>query len=125
MSASRSISDLAAEFAVTARTLRFYEEEGLLSPKRVGGRRVFSAQDRARLAVILRGRGLGIPLAEIRRYLDAHTAAGADADSVRADLDARIRALEGQRTDIEVTLRELRAVAARLQGGLRGSDEGR
>lgn len=125
MSAFRSISDLAAEFAVTARTLRFYEEEGLLSPKRAGGRRVFSAQDRARLAVILRGRGLGISLAEIRRYLDAHTATGAAADSLRADLDARIRALEGQRADIDVTLRELRAVAARLQGGLRGSDEGR
>jgi len=63
-SGSYTITDLSREFAVTPRTLRFYEEKGLLSPKRSGKNRIYSAGDRTRLRLILRGRQLGLSLEE-------------------------------------------------------------
>src|SRR4051812_49724928 len=67
-----SISDLCAEFAVTPRALRFYEDEGLISPERRGTVRIYSHRDRARLAWILRGKRGGVSLAEIREMIDLY-----------------------------------------------------
>src|SRR3546814_11301165 len=70
--ASYAISDLAAEFGVTARALRFYEDEGLISPRRHGLSRIYSNRDRARLAWILRGKRVGFSLSDIRDMMDLH-----------------------------------------------------
>src|SRR2546427_3411406 len=67
-----SIGDLAREFDVTHRTMRFYEDEGLLSPGRVGSRRVYSKRDQVRLKLILRGKRLGFSLAEVRGMLELY-----------------------------------------------------
>ncbi len=117
-----TISDLARAFAVTSRTLRFYEDEGLLHPERKGGQRLYSRADRARLAWILRGRSVGFSLAEIRELLDMY----APGEARRAQLEAareksleRIRALEEQRAAIDETITELtefcRTIEARLE----------
>jgi DNA-binding transcriptional MerR regulator len=68
--ASYSISDLAREFAITPRTIRFYEDQGLISPARDGRNRVFSRRDRTRLKLALRGRRLGLSLAEIKERIN-------------------------------------------------------
>lgn len=67
-----SISDLADEFGVTHRAIRFYESKGLLSPKRLNGARIYSRRDRARLHIIVRAKGLGSSLEEIRKYLELY-----------------------------------------------------
>jgi DNA-binding transcriptional MerR regulator len=105
-----SITDLAREFGVTARTLRFYEGEGLLHPERIGNSRRYSRADRARLAWILRGRAVGFSLADIRELLDMY----APGEARRAQLVAtlgkcrdRIAALQAQRAAIDETITEL------------------
>jgi DNA-binding transcriptional MerR regulator len=106
-----TIRDLAEEFGCTHRTIRFYEDEGLLKPRRAGQARIFSARDRARLSLILRGRRLGFSLSDIAEMLDLYDA---DPDHVRqltVALEkgrARIAQLEGQRADIEAALAELK-----------------
>ena len=65
------ITELCNEFGITLRALRFYEDKGLLAPRRVNGARVYTRRDRARLALILRAKAIGSPLSEIKRYLDA------------------------------------------------------
>src|ERR1051326_2243135 len=67
-----SIAELAREFGITARTIRFYEDEGLIKPKRQGLTRLYSAHDRVRLGWILRGKRLGFSLAEIKQLLDLY-----------------------------------------------------
>src|ERR1700747_1477923 len=67
-----SISDLAREFALTTRAIRFYEDEGLLTPTQSGRNRIYAARDRTRLKLILRGKRLGLALAEIREILDLY-----------------------------------------------------
>ena len=67
-----SVSDLSAEFGVTARALRFYEDEQLIAPERRGTARIYSQRDRARLAWILRGKRVGFSLAEIREMIDLY-----------------------------------------------------
>ena len=71
---SYSISDLAREFALTTRTIRFYEDEGLLSPRRAGSRRIYAERERVRIKLILRGKRLGLSLSEIRELLDLYEA---------------------------------------------------
>ena len=108
-----SVTELAHELGITPRTLRFYEDKGLLKPQRVGGTRVYLARDRARLILILRGKRLGFSLREISEYLDLY-----DADpSQRAQIDRllhlvqdRIQLLEQQREALEETLVELREI---------------
>jgi len=108
-----TIRELVAEFGVTSRTLRFYEDEGLIGPRREGQARIYSARDRARIGLILRGRRLGFSLAEIGEMLDLYDA---DRSRVRqltfslAKGRERIAALERQEADIEVVLSELRAL---------------
>ena len=117
-----SITDLAREFGVTSRTLRFYEDEGLIHPTRRGTTRIYSRADRARLAWILRGRSVGFSLADVRELLDMY----APGDARRPQLEAahtksldRIAALEAQRAAIDATIAELqdfcRTIEARLQ----------
>jgi DNA-binding transcriptional MerR regulator len=105
-----SITDLAREFGVTSRTLRFYEDEGLLNPERRGSARLYSRADRARLAWILRGRAVGFSLADIRELLDLYAPGPARRSQIEATLDkcaARIAALKSQREAIDLTIAEL------------------
>lgn len=108
---SFTISDLAAEFGVTARALRFYEDEGLIAPKRQGLARIYSRRDRARLAWILRGKRVGFSLAEIREMIDLYDKDGGAVQQRRVAIQKcreRIDLLERQRLDIDATIAELR-----------------
>lgn len=105
-----TVGELASELDVTARALRFYEDRGLLQPRRAGQNRVYTRRDRARLILILRGKRLGFSLAEIRDWLDLY-----DADPLRVaqmrhlarQVEARLRRLEQQRDDLDATITEL------------------
>lgn len=106
-----SISELAREFGVTARALRFYEDKDLLHPARDGMTRVYSNRDRARLTLIVRGKRVGLPLADIREILDLYTIGGDQRMQLRTTLDKfrnQVVELESQRADIETALEELR-----------------
>ncbi len=112
-----TIGDLAREFDVTLRTLRFYEARGLLSPRREGMNRYYSAKDRARLAVILKGKKLGFTLTEIRQMI----AQSEDDRSVLnlsvAQIDDQLKLLRTQLADIQSAIAELEdRRAARLNG---------
>jgi DNA-binding transcriptional MerR regulator len=109
-----SIADLAREFGVTTRTIRFYEDQGMLTPLRDGQRRIYRPRDRTRLKLILRGNGLGFPLAEVRKLIDLYDAPrGEDAQLHRllAKIAERRHELEAKREDIEASLHDLEAVA--------------
>ena len=120
-----SISDLAAEFAVTARALRFYEDEGLIAPERRGTARLYSQRDRARLAWILRGKRVGFSLTDIRELLDLYDLG--DGRRVQraktlAQCSAKIAALERQQVDIRAAIDELKEFAALLEAGAAADD---
>src|SRR5665213_1188173 len=111
MTSTHTIRQLTKEFSVTARTLRFYEDEGLIAPERRGQTRIYSTRDRARIILILRGRRVGFSLAEIREILDLYAIPdGGIAQLVhsRKKFIERIAALERQKIDIEESLNELR-----------------
>jgi len=107
---SFSISDLSAEFSVTARALRFYEDEGLIAPERRGLQRIYSHRDRARLAWILRGKRVGFSLGEIREMIDLYDIGDGRQVQRQVTLERcrdRIAALERQKTDIDAAILEL------------------
>jgi len=111
------ISDLSREFGVTLRALRFYEDRGLLSPKRIGTMRIYSSKDRARLAVILKGKQLGFTLAEIQEMLapgDRTGHSGIDLKLSLDKVDEQIAHLEVQRAEIDSAIAELRATRKSL-----------
>jgi DNA-binding transcriptional MerR regulator len=108
-----AIADLAGEFGISTRAIRFYEAKGLLKPERVGGTRVFRRRDRARLMLILRGKRLGFSLRDISDYLSLY-----DADRTQRTqvgmliemVDKRLGLLERQMTDLQTTIAELREI---------------
>ena len=115
-----SISDLSAEFGVTARALRFYEDEGLIAPERRGTARIYSHRDRARLAWILRGKRVGFSLGEIREMIDLYDIG--DGRRVQRDVTiqrCRDRAahLESQKSDIDASIAELDDFILLLEAG--------
>ena len=106
-----TIRDLAEEFGCTHRTIRFYEDQGLLKPRREGQARIFSHRDRARLSLILRGRRLGFSIAEIAEMLNLYDADPGHVRQLKLALEkgrARLAQLERQRADIETAIAELR-----------------
>jgi DNA-binding transcriptional MerR regulator len=110
MSATHTITELAKEFDITTRTIRHYEDEGLLSPRREGQNRLFSQRDRVRLKLALRGKRLGFTLAEIRELFDLYDLARDEKRQLEqflAKLEKRRASLEQQREDIEVMLNEI------------------
>ena len=112
-----TIGDLSAEFGLSPRAIRFYEDQGLLAPGRAGANRVYSRRDRARLMLILRGKRLGFSLSDIREFLDLYDVDRTKRQQMAMTLDrthARIRDLEQQLQDITITLAELRDMEAEI-----------
>ena len=127
-----SISELAREFDVTTRAIRFYEAEGLLSPAREGQRRIYSPRDRTRLKLTLRGKRLGLSLSEIREIVDMYDTGRDERPQLEkflAVLEAHKRQLEQQREDIEAQLSEIvlfeRRCRKRLAGEKKAAGRGR
>ncbi|MCX8477431.1 MAG: MerR family DNA-binding transcriptional regulator [Sphingomonas sp.] len=113
-----SISDLCAEFAVTPRALRFYEDEGLIAPERRGTQRIYSHADRARLAWILRGKRVGFSLAEIKEMIDLYDVGEGRRVQKQVTLERcrdRIELLENQKRDIDAHIAELQQFVELLQ----------
>jgi DNA-binding transcriptional MerR regulator len=105
-----TIGDLAREFGVTLRTLRFYEDRGLITPRRSGMTRLYSEHARDRLALILKGKHLGFTLTEIRAMLEAEEAKnGGELKLSKLQIEEQIAHLERQKSDIEQAIVELRA----------------
>ena len=116
------VTELCNAFDVTPRTLRFYEDKGLLSPRRINGTRVYSRRDRARLALILRAKAIGSSLAEIKQYLDMYGQAGEGREQqlryVLQRTDRVITELEQKRAHIESSLAELRIINSNVRQNL-------
>jgi DNA-binding transcriptional MerR regulator len=105
-----TITELATEFDVTARAIRFYEDVGLLKPQRAGRNRVYSSGDRTRLKLTLRGKRLGLALSEIKQLVEMYDAESGSTQQLEAFLGVLAehrRLLEQQREDIEITLAEI------------------
>ena len=116
--AEYSIGDLAREFDVTPRAIRFYEDQGLLAPRRDGQRRIYTPRDRTRLKLTLRGKRLGLTLSEIRGLIDMYEP-GADQrpqlERFLAVLEAHRDTLERQREDLDAQLNEIAAFEKRVR----------
>jgi DNA-binding transcriptional MerR regulator len=116
-----SIGELAAQFETTLRTIRFYEDRGLLSPQREGTARVFSDRDRVRLQLILRGKRLGFTLDEIAHVLDLYDETPGETGQLRyllADIEQRRIGLLQKRQDLDEALAELDDLAERCRSDL-------
>ncbi len=114
----RGIQDVANELGITTRTIRFYEDKGLLEPQRVGTMRVYSRREIGRLQLILRGKRLGFSLRQINEFLDLYTADDLHLSQTKRLLERvaeRIDALEKQRQELDQTLDELRDIAHQCQ----------
>jgi DNA-binding transcriptional MerR regulator len=121
-SATYTISDLAKEFALTTRAIRFYEDEGLLAPLRSGRHRVYGERDRVRIKLLLRGKRLGLSLSEIRELLDLYDATGGERPQLVKFLEVlatRRAMLEQQREDISFVLDEIDALERQCRKRLR------
>ena len=120
-SPSYTITDLARELDITTRTIRFYEDKGLLRPARDGLRRIYSRADRTRLKLVLRGKRLGWPLDEIRKMIELYDVPGGEARQLSMmieRIDTSRQTLLQQRDDIELALREFDEIEARCQSQL-------
>ncbi len=116
-----SVTELGKDLGVSARTIRLYEDKGLISPRRAGNNRVYTARDRSRMILILRGKRLGFTLREIKEYLDLYAVDPTHAKQLRLLLNSvhgRIVRLEDQRVALEQTLAELREIEAQAQAAL-------
>ena len=105
-----TITELALEFDITARAIRFYEDVGLLTPARAGRNRIYTQRDRTRLKLTLRGKRLGLSLLEIKQLVDMYDSPSDTTQQLTAFLEVLAehrRQLEQQREDIEITLAEI------------------
>jgi DNA-binding transcriptional MerR regulator len=113
------VTQICREFGISPRALRFYEDKGLLGPKRVNGTRVYTRRDRARLKLILRSKAIGASLAEIKHYLELYGAHGEGRVKqlrwVQERTDDTIRELEQKRAHIDAALAELRVINAEVR----------
>ncbi len=126
MKSTFSISELAREFAVTPRAIRFYEQEGMLTPSRQGQTRIFSTRDRVRLGLIVQGKRVGFSLAEIREMLDLYDIGDGQITQLkvsRKKFADRIVALERQRIDIDESLVGLRQSIAWMDQKIKQAEE--
>lgn len=127
MSTTYTISELAREFGVTTRTIRYYEDQRLLSPTREGVNRVFHNRDRVRLKLALRGKRLGFSLGEIRELFDLYDVSRDERlqmEEFLQKLDRRRILLEQQREDIEVMLNEIDFFAKQCRRLLKNKQDG-
>ncbi|MDA0367450.1 MAG: MerR family DNA-binding transcriptional regulator [Proteobacteria bacterium] len=127
MEESYTIQQLAKEFRVTSRTLRFYEAKDLLHPTRRGMNRVFGHRDRGRLKLILRGKRLGFSLAEIKEMLDLYDLGDGQVAQLRVTLEKsrrRIAELESRREDVDAAIIELHEGCSQIENILRGKGVG-
>ncbi len=111
MSETYGIAELAREFGVTTRTVRFYEDKGLLTPERDGQRRIYGPRDRVRLQLIMRGKRLGLSLEEIGELIDLYDVDPSEVTQLRQFIEVigkRMAVLERQRQDIDDSLDEMR-----------------
>jgi DNA-binding transcriptional MerR regulator len=110
-----TIREMCAAFDVSPRTLRFYETKELLSPIRLGTRRLFTKQDRARLRLILRGKRFGFSLEEIRQLLDMYDRDGSNEAQLLRTYDIakdRLAQMEAQRAELDVAIADLKTQLA-------------
>src|SRR5690242_20156617 len=117
-----SIGELAREFDVTPRAIRFYEDQGLLAPRRDGQRRIYTARDRTRLKLTLRGKRLGLTLSEIRELIDMYEPGRDERPQLErflAVLEAHQASLVQQQADIEAQLAEIQAFEKRVRRELK------
>jgi DNA-binding transcriptional MerR regulator len=117
-----SIGELATEFDVTPRAIRFYEDHGLLAPRRAGTRRIYSARDRTRLKLTLRGKRLGLTLSEIRELIDMYEPGRDERPQLKrflSVLEAHKASLQQQRADIEAQLSEILVFEHKLKRQLK------
>ena len=108
-----SVTELARDLGVTPRTIRFYEDQGLISPQRAGNTRVYTHRDRARMILILRGKQLGFSLRDIKEYLDLYVVDTTQSEQLQhlvKKARERITQLKGQLQAVKTTLQELKDI---------------
>ncbi|MBC2653537.1 MerR family DNA-binding transcriptional regulator [Novosphingobium flavum] len=124
----QGIQDVAQELGITLRTLRFYENEGLIDPQRIGNRRIYSRREVARIQLILRGKRLGFSIREIKEFLDLYDADPEHLEQMER-LAARVRErlvdLKKQRDALDLTIEELTSIEAEALAWLRQPGRGR
>jgi len=121
MPSTYSISNLASEFDVTTRTIRFYEEKGLLNPEREGTRRIYTAADRTKLRLILRGKRLGLSLDESAEIILMYGTPGNNRkqlETLIAKIQEKRAELKRQQNDLRVMLKELAGAEAKCRAAM-------
>ncbi len=118
-----TVTQLARDLGITARTIRFYEDKGLIAPQRAGSTRVYTARDRARMILILRGKRLGFSLREIKEYLDLYGVDHTQAEQLRvlrAGVAKRLASLREQLQALQQTIVELEDVQRQAEEAFAG-----
>ncbi len=114
-----TVTQLARDLGITARTIRFYEDKGLITPQRAGSTRVYTGRDRARMILILRGKRLGFSLREIKDYLDLYDVDHTQSEQIRllrAAVAKRLASLREQFEALQETIAELEDVQRQAEG---------